>query len=91
MALSKAQINWLKKNRPEALKNKKFMAKHNAKPARTTSAKKPAGGGGGWNAKELAWAKKNGVKLGKKTAGGLSANAAYQRITGTAVARSYHH
>ena len=35
-----------------------------------------------WNEAELAWAKKNKVNLGTKTAGGLSQNADYQRITG---------
>ena len=34
-----------------------------------------------WNSKELAWAQKHGVNLGTKTAGGLSTNADYIRIT----------
>ena len=83
MAWTAAQKAWLKKNDPAKL----ARGYENRKKGPSLPAKKPAGGGGGggglkWNANELAWAKKHGVNLGQKTAGGLSTNAAYKRITG---------
>ena len=97
MAWTAAQKAWLKKNDPAklargyanrkkgpSLSAKKPPPKKPAGGGYRPPAAKPKGGGGGlqWNANEKAWAKKHGVNLGQKTAGGLSTNAAYRQKMG---------